>query len=197
MHMHQYMYTCPPDFACLLHPPIRDGETSLIRGGSTDQRWDLLLELPPPIGSPTCDWRSHLWLELLPLIGGPTSNQRSHLQLKLPSLIGCGHTPWLECVHASVHEFMSTWLPMSAPPPMHSLMKTWVPLCGIVCLSQSPYFWTHTSVRICTCISTWIYVHLTPHVCSTPYAQFDGNMGTSVWLCVFDTITLLLDTYLS
>ena len=37
-------------------------------------------------------------------------------------------TPCLECVHASVHEFMSTWLLMSGPPPMHSLMETWVPL---------------------------------------------------------------------
>ena len=26
-------------------------------------------------------------------------------------------TPCLECVHASVHEFMSTWLLMSGPAP--------------------------------------------------------------------------------
>ena len=63
--------------------------------------------------------------------------------------------PCLECVHASVHEFMSTQLPRYAPLPMHNLMETWVPVCGIVCLAQSPYFWTHTLVRMCTCISTW------------------------------------------
>ena len=68
-------------------------------------------------------------------------------------------SPCLGFVHASVHEFMSTWLPMSAPPPMHSLMETWVPLCGIVCLLRSPCLWTHTLFRMCTCISMWIYVH--------------------------------------
>ena len=32
-------------------------------------------------------------------------------------------TPCLECVHASVHEFMSTLHPMSGPPPMDSYME--------------------------------------------------------------------------
>ena len=82
---------------------------------------------------------------------------------------GCGPTPCLECVHASVHEFMSTWLLMSGPLPMHSLIKTWVPLYGSVFVSQSSHFCCHTLFRMCTCISTWIYVYLTPHVWSTPY----------------------------
>ena len=69
-------------------------------------------------------------------------------------------TPCLECVHASVHEFMSTWLLMSGPPPMHSLMETWVPLYGSVFVSQSSHFCCHTLFRMCTCISTWIYVFL-------------------------------------
>ena len=42
-------------------------------------------------------------------------------------------TPCLECVHASVHEFMSTLHPMSGPPPMDSYMESWVPLCVTVC----------------------------------------------------------------
>ena len=92
-------------------------------------------------------------------------------------------TPCLECVHASVHEFMSTWLLMSGPPPMHSLMETWVPLYGSVFVSQSSHFCCHTLFRMCTCISTWIYVHLTPHVWSTP-CMFDGNLGAPVWQCV-------------
>ena len=79
-----------------------------------------------------------------------------------------GPTPCLECVHASVHVFMSTWLPMLAEPLMDSYIEIWVPLCGTVCVSQSPCFWSYTLVRMCTCISTWIYVHLTAHVCSTP-----------------------------
>ena len=81
----------------------------------------------------------------------------------------CGSTPCLESVHASVHEFMSTWLLMCGPPPMHSLMETWVPLYGSVSVFQSSHFCCHTLFRMCTCISTWIYVYLTPHVWSTPY----------------------------
>ena len=50
------------------------------------------------------------------------------------------HTIGLECVHASVHIFMSTWLPISPQTPMHSYMETWVPLCGSVFVSQSPLF---------------------------------------------------------
>ena len=30
---------------------------------------------------------------------------------------------WLECIHASVHLCMSTWLSMSAPPPLHYYVK--------------------------------------------------------------------------
>ena len=78
-------------------------------------------------------------------------------------------TPCLECVHASVHEFMSTWLLMCDPPPIHSLMGTWVPLYGSVFVSQSCHLCCHTLFRMCTCISTWFYVYLTPHVWSTPY----------------------------
>ena len=79
-------------------------------------------------------------------------------------------TPCLECVHASVHEFMSTLHPMSGPPPMDSYMESWVPLCVTACVSQSPYFCCYTLFRMCTCISTWIYVHLAAYVWSTPYA---------------------------
>ena len=83
---------------------------------------------------------------------------------------GCGPTPCLECVHGSVHEFMSTLHSMSGPPPMDSYMEGWVPLCVTACVSQSPYFCCYTLFRMCTCISTWIYVHLAAYVWSTPYA---------------------------
>ena len=43
-----------------------------------------------------------------------------------------GPAPWLECVHASVHVFMSTQLQILAQPPMDSYMDTWKPLCGTV-----------------------------------------------------------------
>ena len=101
-----------------------------------------------------------------------------------PIHTGCGPPPRLECVHASVHEFMSTWLLMSGPPPMHSLMGTWVSLYGSVFVSQSSYFSCHTLFRMCTSISTWNYVHLADYVWSNPYAYFDGNLGVLVWQCV-------------
>ena len=118
-----------------------------------------------------------------------------------PSHPGCGPTPCLECVHASVHEFMSIWLPMSGPPPMHSFKENWVPLYSSVFLSQSPHFCSYTLFRMCTCIyvaclcchtffrmctisSTWIYVHLTTHVSSIPYAQFYGILCAPMCHCV-------------
>ena len=84
-------------------------------------------------------------------------------------LISVG-TPCLECVHASVHEFMSTLHSMSGPLPMDSYMESWVPLCVTACVSQSPYFCCYTLFRMCTCISTWIYVHLVAYVLCTPCA---------------------------
>ena len=46
-------------------------------------------------------------------------------------------TSWLEYVHASVHVFMSTQLPMLAQPCMDSYMETWVPLCDSECVCPS------------------------------------------------------------
>ena len=63
-------------------------------------------------------------------------------------------TPCLECVHASVCEFMSTLHPMSGPPPMDSYMESWVPLCVTACVSQSPYFCCYTLFRMYISIST-------------------------------------------
>ena len=54
-----------------------------------------------------------------------------------------GPTPCLECVHASVHVFMSTKLPMLAQPPMDSYMETWVPLCDNVCVPVTLLLVTH------------------------------------------------------
>ena len=94
------------------------------------------------------------------------------------------HTPWLECVHASVHEFMSTWLLLSAPLPMHSLMESRLPLYGSVFVSQSPHFCSNTLFRMCKCICTCIYVHMPPHVSLTPYGLLYGNLESPVCQCV-------------
>ena len=90
-------------------------------------------------------------------------------QCMFPSHLISVPIPCLECVHASVHVFMSTQLSMLAQPPMHCYMETWISLCGsvCVCVSQSPYHWSHTLIKMCTCISTCIHVHLTYHVCFT------------------------------
>ena len=70
-------------------------------------------------------------------------------------------TPWLECVHTSVHVFMSTSLPVLAKHPMDSYMVRWIPVCGSVSVSQSPYLWSHILIKICSCISTCNQVHFT------------------------------------
>ena len=61
-----------------------------------------------------------------------------------------GPTPWLKCVHASVHILMSIWVQNIGTPPLHSYMETWVPGCGTVCMFQSVHFWSHTLFRMCT-----------------------------------------------
>ena len=45
----------------------------------------------------------------------------------------------MECVHASVYVFMSTWVLNSAPSSMHSDMETWMSLCGIVYVAVIPH----------------------------------------------------------
>ena len=60
-------------------------------------------------------------------------------------LISVG-TLCLECVHASVHEFMSTLHPLSGPPPMDSYMESWVPLCVTSSVSHLSWLWSHTIV---------------------------------------------------
>ena len=96
-----------------------------------------------------------------------------------------GHRPWLECVYASGHLLMSTWVQNSDTPPVHSYMETWVPRCGTVCMFQSVHFWSHTLFRMCTCISVCIYVHPTTHVSSTPNGLVTWEPGCPcVAVCV-------------
>ena len=64
-------------------------------------------------------------------------------------------TPCLECVHASVHVYMCTQLPMLAQHPMDSYMKTWVPLCDSECVCPSQPASGQTPWLECvTCIGT-------------------------------------------
>ena len=139
---------CPSHPACSPTPCLECVHASVHEFMST---W-LLMSGPPPMYSLMETWCSCMAVCLCP----------SHL-------ISVA-TPCLECVHASVHEFMSTLHPMSGPPPIDSYMKSSVPLCVTACVSHSPWLWYHTLFRMCTCISTWIYVDLAAYVWSTPYA---------------------------
>ena len=83
-------------------------------------------------------------------------------------------TPWLECVHASVHVFMSTWLSMSSPPPMHSHMEKWVPLCGTVCVCCShPTPWLE-------CVYAHVHVFMLKWIPMSPQIPMHSLMKT--WL---------------
>ena len=68
----------------------------------------------------------------------------------------------LECVHASVHVFMSTWLPMLAKPPMDSSMATWVPMCGTVCVCVCvcPHHLTCGSKLWSECVHALVHVYM-------------------------------------
>ena len=100
-----------------------------------------------------------------------------------------GSTPWLECVHASVHGLLSTWLPISSSPDRYTYMDRWIPLCLTVCVFQSLYLWSHILNRRRTCTSTCTYVNWTPNVCFNPFAYLPGKMGCSVWHCVCLPVT--------
>ena len=95
----------------------------------------------------------------------------------------------LECIHASVHVFMLTWLPVLAKPPM----ETWVPVCVTVCVSQSPCLWSHTFIRS-------MYIHQYMYTCPPdlqclfhPFwivIQKSGCPSVGRWLCLNDPTTV-------
>ena len=102
---------------------------------------EFMSTLHPMSGSPPMDSYMESWVPCVSLCLCPIHP-------------GCGPTPCLECVQASVHEFMSTWLLMCGPPPMHSLMETWAPLVWqCVCVPVISFLLPHL-VRMCTWIST-------------------------------------------
>ena len=99
-----------------------------------------------------------------------------------------GPTPWLKCVHASVHVIMSIWVQNIGTSTLHSYMETWVPGCGTVCMFQPVHFWSHTLFRIGTCISACIYVHPNAHVTLTPNGIVTWETGClCVAMCVYSS----------
>ena len=88
---------------------------------------EFMSTLHPMSGPPPMDSYMEIWVPLCATL------TMSHSPV-------CGPTPCLDCLLASVHEFMSNLHPMSGPPPMDSYMESWVPLCVTACVSQSPSF---------------------------------------------------------
>ena len=139
----------------------------------------LLMSGPPPMHSLMDTW--------VPLYGSVFVSQSSHF---------CCHTLFLECVHASVHEFMSTLHPMSGPPPMDSYTESWVPLCVTLSMSIHPgcgptpcleYF--HASVH--EFMSTWLLMCGPP-----PMYSLMETWGAPVWQCVCVPIIFFLFPHL-
>ena len=91
-------------------------------------------------------------------------------------------TPCLECVHASVCEFMSTLHSISGPSPSEIYMEIWVPLCVTACVSQSPYFFFATPCLDCVHASVHEFMS-TLHSMSGP-CPMDSYMEIWVHLCV-------------
>ena len=132
-------------------------------------------------------------------------------------------TPCLECVHASVHVFMSTCLTMLAQPCMDSYMETWIPLCGSVCPSHTAYGTipllecVHASVHVF--MSTWlpispqtpmhsymekwvplygpVFVSQSPHFCSHTLLRICTCISTCIYVNHSSTFcSTPLDSYM-
>ena len=145
----QYMNLCPSDCPCLVHPlcivsritwlPLYSSVFSvpvtsflflhLVQNVYMHQYINLCPPYSPGLLHPICIVSLSLRCPYVSLCA-------------CPSCLMSVPTPCLECVCAAVHEFMSTWLPMSLPSPMHSFMESCVPLCVTVCVSQSPCLWS-------------------------------------------------------
>ena len=140
--MHQDTYTCPPDLPCLLHPISivlwKHGYTcvTLCVFQSPHFCSHTLFKIRACIS--TC---THVHL---------TPNVRFHSLSIVTWKHGCpcvamcpAVTPlqlphlYLECIHASVHVFMSIWLLSITSNPMHCYMEIWVPLCCTACVCPS------------------------------------------------------------
>ena len=93
-----------------------------------------------------------------------------------PSYASSAPTPWLECVHASGHLCMCSWLPMSAWPICIVTWKHGYPCaCPYYCLSD-PILWLE-----CEHVTVHMYISSQlPHVCSIPMNSYMENVWHNV-----------------
>ena len=119
----------------------------------------------------------------------------------------------LECVHESVHVFMSIWLPVSSQTPMHSYTETRVALCGSVFFVPFTSFllpqlvwnvYMHWCMYLCQsefwiqlhplCIVTWKHGCYCVALCVLQWSHFGSQ--TLVRMCTCISIYTILPTLL-
>ena len=121
MYIHQYMYTCMSVCLCPSHLiSVPTPCLECVHASVHDFMSTWLSMSAPPLWIVT-------WKPGFPCVA----------VCVCPSHPVSGHTPCLECVHASVHDFMSTWLSMSAPPLWIVRWKPGYP-CVAVCVCVCP-----------------------------------------------------------
>ena len=112
-----------------------------ISNGSFNWRWDLWLEVGPPIRGESANQRWVLQSQAGPPIGGLTSNWSFHLQSELPPLIGAPTSDWWmeqtfkvrwTCIHVLMH--------------VHILTKVWEQRWGHWDTTTVPHRGTHVSI---------------------------------------------------
>ena len=105
-------------------------------------------------------------------------------------------TPCLEYVQASVHEFMSTWLLISGPPPLHSWWKPGCP-CMALCLCPSHLISVDTPCLECVHASVHESMStLHPSSGPPPMDSYMGKLGAPVCQCMCVPVTLFLFLHL-
>ena len=102
-----------------------------------------------------------------------------------------GCTPWLECVYALVHVYMSTWLPMSTQTNLHSNMERWVPLCGRIFVSHSPHYVASTCME---CVHASVHVLMWTWVLNSAQSPMHSDMET--WVSVCGTVYVAVISFL-
>ena len=92
-----------------------------------------------------------------------------------------GPTPWLKCGHASVHVYMSTWLPMSAlllskETYQLQLGIMWKPGCSCLALYVCP---SHTTAGA----TPWLkYLHASIHVYMSTWLTISAS---PIWIVIW------------
>ena len=102
-----------------------------------------------------------------------------------------GHTSCLECVHPSVHVFMSTWLPMSALPLCIVWWKPGCP-CMTVCLYPSHFISVPTPCLECVHATVHVFMSTQLPMLAQPPMDSYMEMGAPVWQCVCVPVTSFL-----